>query len=146
MAARFAAYSRLSFAFATRLIATALTSSLIPSSSRNLSKVEPLWLAGLRFFFVFIAFRLITLPDMVHHERGQHDASALAYAKNVRCVPQLAGKRRGEPRLAKSGGKPPHSLKRRGSVLRIGAFIRAIAGCALTYVGARPTIAARERR
>src|SRR5579863_3315854 len=43
----------------TRLTATASTSSLMPSSSRNLSKVEPLWLDGLRFFFAFIRFHLL---------------------------------------------------------------------------------------
>jgi hypothetical protein len=39
----------------TRLIATASTSSLIPSCSRKLSKLEPLWSIVLRFFLTLIA-------------------------------------------------------------------------------------------
>jgi hypothetical protein len=38
----------------TRLIATASTSSRIPSSSRKLSTVEPLWFVLLRFFLTLI--------------------------------------------------------------------------------------------
>jgi hypothetical protein len=38
----------------TRLMATASTSSRIPSSSRKLSKVDPLWSTRLRLFFAFI--------------------------------------------------------------------------------------------
>jgi hypothetical protein len=37
------------------LIATASTSSLIPSCSRKLSKLEPLWSIVLRFFLTLIA-------------------------------------------------------------------------------------------
>src|SRR5260370_36465895 len=48
----------------TRLMATASTSSRMPSASRKLSKVEPLWSIFFRFFRAFIAFPfLLLLPE-----------------------------------------------------------------------------------
>jgi hypothetical protein len=54
----------------TRLIATASTSSRIPSCSRKLSKVDPLWSACFRFFRGFIAvsvgFQALLLRRRLH--------------------------------------------------------------------------------
>jgi hypothetical protein len=44
------------FQASTRLMATASTSSRMPSCSRKLSKVDPLWSAMFRFFLDFIGF------------------------------------------------------------------------------------------
>src|SRR5216683_3954909 len=69
----------------TRLMATASTSSRIPSLSRKLSKVEPLWSIFLRFFLAFMGvfvgggeLELFThprsVPCTVHSSKRERDA------------------------------------------------------------------------
>src|SRR5437870_11513539 len=64
----------------TRLIATASTSSRIPSCSRKLLKVDPLWSVLLRFFLTFITVPFISVQIDACPRNGTCAVQDLRYA------------------------------------------------------------------